>query len=148
MTSPFSPWRFLLDNIGISTGGLVVCTYFRRFIIYYYPMWQYCSINYHIYRVSCKFFLEVSMLVRIYEVLFYYKILYLMQILGFNSFSYIMLSIFYHLLSQIYHMVWLVFIFQISIVFYFTFFIPFLSEQKSKIIQKSTWRTCRTAHCP
>ena len=69
-TSPFFHSGFLLDNIGIGTRGLVVRKYFWRFNIYYYRMWQYDSVNYHLYKVSSKFFPGVPMLVRIDKFLF------------------------------------------------------------------------------
>ena len=39
-------------------------------------MWHHDSVNCHIYRVSYQILPEVQMLVYIYEVLFYYEILY------------------------------------------------------------------------
>ena len=39
-------------------------------------MWQYDLVNYHIYRVNSQLFTEFQMLLLIYEVLFYYEIIY------------------------------------------------------------------------
>ena len=39
-------------------------------------MWQYDSVNYHIYRVSSQFPPEVQTLVPIYEVQLHYKIIF------------------------------------------------------------------------
>ena len=76
MTSPFFHDGLILDNIGISTVGLAVRTYFQKF---QYILLPYVTVWFgrlpH-YRESSQFFPEVQMLVHIYEVLFYYKIIY------------------------------------------------------------------------
>ena len=119
MASSFITLRFLLDNICISTRSLVVRTYFWRVPIYYYRMWQYNVVNYHIYRVLSQLFPEVSMLVHIYEIQLHYKIIFLISLLPLYSFCCYVLSIMYHLLSCIYLLVLLVNILQIFIDFYY-----------------------------
>ena len=73
------------------------------------------------FRVSSQFFLEVQMLARIYEVQIHYERTYFDIDINIHSFRYILLSIFYHLLSHIYHLVLLVTIFE-----YFLYFILFV----------------------
>ena len=93
-----------MDNICISTRGLVVQKYYRSFNIHYYRMWHYDLLNYHIYMAFMNFYFIIK----------YYILIY---ILRFNTFWYNMLSIVYHLLSHIYHAVWLVIIFEYLLYF-------------------------------
>ena len=68
--------RFLLGNIGISTGGMSYVHIFKRFNIHHYRLRQNYSVNHRINWVYYPSFTEVHMLVRIHEVLPHSKIIY------------------------------------------------------------------------
>ena len=106
--------QVLLDNICIS-----IMDVFLKDYIYYYCIWQYNLVNYHMYTVIFQLFLEVSMSVQVYDIQLHYKQYIFISILLFYTFIYNMLSIVYYLLSGIYLLVRLVILFKIFIVFYF-----------------------------
>ena len=91
-----------MDNIAISTVGLVVCILFRK--VTYILLWYVTGRLDFLPHIKCYFifFLEVLVLLRNYEVQLNYKIIFSLSTLQLYTFSNNKLSIIYNLLSGIY----------------------------------------------
>ena len=113
MASSLIKLTFILGNLCIITGGLVIHTYFwkvQRISLLF--MTQCDLVNYHICTVSSQYSPVVHFYIHIFDVHLHFKIIYHNIYIGVYKSRYIIYLLFFHLSPHIYHSVWLIIFFE------------------------------------